>query len=257
MAALSTFIERVHADLSPVELVYTSHEHWPRAQPSLPSPRHLSSRICIMVLDSFNPPARAHLALANVLCLPAVHSDLADTADYGVKLPLLSMHSCSRGTHCAGVNTRADTVYDNVAVGIIHVPTLVGKSSALLAHLRHHSSAVPDTSAPQLATGHDASLSMQPQLLAFLVGMDTLERLFAPHFYESEEVMIASLRQFFSSDGDNACIVCACRSLRPLHQKNEAGRKLMQDTEEYLQLGIVSVIDIAETERLISSTMVH
>ncbi|PCH36999.1 hypothetical protein WOLCODRAFT_28878, partial [Wolfiporia cocos MD-104 SS10] len=250
MAALSTLIEHVHADLSPVELVYTSHEHGPHARPSLPSPRHLSSRIRITVLDSFNPPARAHLALANALRLPAL---LPGDALYAQRLETMMRVApdVCHGNAGAGANTRADTAYDNVAVGIIHVPTFVGKSSTLLAHLRHRSSAVLDTSAPQLAAGHDAcdqsagdgtyagtALSMQPQLLAFLVGMDTLERLFAPHFYESEEVMFASLRQFFASDGDNARIVCARRSLRPLHQENEAGRKLMQDAEEYLQLGI-------------------
>ncbi|PCH42041.1 Nucleotidylyl transferase, partial [Wolfiporia cocos MD-104 SS10] len=302
MAALSTLIERVRAGLSPVELVYTSHEHWPCPRPSsLPSPRHPSTQIRIAVLDSsFNPPTRAHLALANASRPPAVLGDLADTADYDAKLLLLSVRNADKqlragdasyaqrlemmlrfapdvrhGNAGTGADTRADTAHDNVAVGIIDAPTFVGKSSALLAFLRHRSSAVPDTSAPQLAAGRDVApdvrlpeqstgdgayagteLSVQPQL-TFLVGMDTLERLFAPRFYESEEVMFASLRQFFSSDGDNARIVCARRSLGPLHQENEAGRKLMQDAEEYLQSGSVSVIDIAETERSISSTMVR
>jgi nicotinamide-nucleotide adenylyltransferase len=83
----------------------------------------------------------------------------------------------------------------NVAIAIIDKPTFVGKSRALLDFLQRRLT-IP-----------------LPIQLTFLVGLDTLERLFSLRYYTSETDMMASLRQFLSAapQGDNSRIVCAKR----------------------------------------------
>jgi len=95
----------------------------------------------------------------------------------------------------------------NVAIGIIDEPTFVGKSKILQQYF---------------AQQHSSS----PTQLSFLVGMDTLERLFSPKYYPpppdqqhipNDQVMLAALSQMFSPEpqGDDSLVVCARRSTVP------------------------------------------
>ncbi|KAL0953241.1 hypothetical protein HGRIS_004494 [Hohenbuehelia grisea] len=115
----------------------------------------------------------------------------------------------------------------NVAVAIIDEPTFVGKSSALLTFLRDRLASLETLlsgAAPTPPTTAGSPQSAEPRApdieLTFLVGIDTLERLFVPKYYASsdptatpEENMLIALRKFMSSQpgGDNARVVCARR----------------------------------------------
>ncbi|TDL25689.1 hypothetical protein BD410DRAFT_784726 [Rickenella mellea] len=94
----------------------------------------------------------------------------------------------------------------NVAVAIIDEPTFVRKSSVLLAALQERIQSLLSSSTP---AAHPAPT---PQL-TFLVGLDTLERMFAPRYYPSPDAMLASLSKFLGSppSGEGSRVVCARR----------------------------------------------
>ncbi|KAH9950012.1 Nucleotidylyl transferase [Amylocystis lapponica] len=265
-------IERVQQGASAVELIYTSHGRWP-LHSTRPANGH---NLRVAVLDSsFNPPTLAHLALASA---PSLHplSPKSDTlpggGDYDAKLLLLSVRNADKklapgdATYVQRLEMMVllaqDTVANsaghilrdqgrgtgeaNIAVAIIDEPTFVGKSKALLNFLRlrlTHATPTVEVSNPQLT---------------FLVGMDTLERLFAPRYYGSEEAMLTSLRRFLSAEGDDARVVCARRAMGGSPPKEEERERNLMDTiGEFLESNRVAVIDIGEKESAISSTEIR
>ncbi|KZT67950.1 hypothetical protein DAEQUDRAFT_367824 [Daedalea quercina L-15889] len=294
MASFAPLIDRVRTGHSPVELVYASHPAWPHPRRPL-APR---STLRVAVLDSsFNPPSRAHLALANAPRPAFAGEDAAaDSSDYDAKLLLLSVRNADKQlapgdaahaqrlammlllardilrvfpAHSHIVSGAASpNPHDNVAVAIIDEPTFVGKSSVLLSCLRHRLSA-PSASLSTLARPPSSSESqslditaplssvLRPQL-TFLVGTDTLERLFAPRFYASPEAMRVALHRFFSShpDGDDARIVCARRALNTAADDEEEA-KLKAAIREFAEDGRVLLVDIPEELRAVSSTKIR
>ncbi|KAI0925559.1 hypothetical protein AcW1_007974 [Taiwanofungus camphoratus] len=289
MSSLSTPIERVHAGVAAVELVYTSHDKWP-----LPVNGISEAKLRISVLDSsFNPPTLAHLALVNAPLTNATGEDststrLTQSDDYEAKLLLLSVRNADKkmtpgdatyvqrlemmilladdivhpsyvGEKIPRDPDRVGTVHSNVAVAIIDEPTFVGKSKKLLMFLRHRLSSVfaDSGSSKTAAETNVPTQGLKPQL-TFLAGMDTLERLFEPRYYQSGVAMLDSLRNFFSSKGDDARVVCARRVTRgALPKEDEAERKLMYTIQEFLQTRRITVVDINENERTISSTQIR
>lgn len=286
-AMLSTLINRVRAGESAVELVWSSHERWPLPRVSG------GDDLRVAILDSsFNPPTRAHLALATApypTLLQPWTSALQESRNsaYDATLLLLSVRNADkqlapgdasyvqrlemmillaqdivlgRGRLVNNDTPGLTREYDNVAVAIIDEPTFVGKSRSLLQFLRHHLSRLFEASAgvvPSPADNDTPATMLRTVLprLAFLVGVDTLERLFAPRYYMSEDAMLAALRNFFSSDGDNARVVCARRNL------SEAMRKEVEDddivpgaAQEFVGTNHVTLIDIGDFEKTISST---
>ncbi|KAJ3889024.1 Nucleotidylyl transferase [Lentinula edodes] len=200
------------------EIIWGSHPLWPTpllndALPSAPD------RIRILVLDSsFNPPTLAHLALAN---------SNRPEGDYDAKLLLLSVRNADKelkpgdATHVQRLEMMMELAEDlrdandhesnnNVAVAIIDEPTFVGKSKLLRTLLKEKLRA----------------MSLMPEVeLTFILGFDTLERLFDTKYYESsEEKMFKALQGFFApppnpgssttndESGDGSSIVCARRS---------------------------------------------
>lgn len=305
MASLAALIDRVCAGRSPVELVCATHPAWPH-------PRGRSAPgdvLRVAVLDSsFNPPSRAHLALANAPRPTFAYEDASDDADYDAKLLLLSVRNADKqlapgdAAHAQRLEmmlllardilrvpaaaAARDTVgasssqpHDNVAVAIIDEPTFVGKSTALLSYLRHRLSAhpaslsapapphLPESSGSEMSAARASSNAsvtrehpakvLRPQL-TFLVGTDTLERLFAPRYYASPEAMRAALRRFLSAhpDGDDARVVCARRALSSSSDhENEA--KLRAAIAEFAVESRVQFVDIPEELRIISSTSIR
>jgi nicotinamide-nucleotide adenylyltransferase len=180
----------------PVELVYESHPDWPLGF----SNTQARTPIRISVFDSsFNPPTLAHLALANTH-LPSEWAKNGNAApqegiDYDAKLLLLSVKNADK------VPKPGDASYSqrlemmalltqrmastNVAIAITNEPTFVRKSEALLAFLKQKFTSSPIRPFPTIE-------------LTFLVGSDTLERLFSPRYYLSETNMRASLQKFLS-----------------------------------------------------------
>ena len=305
MASFAALIDRVRTGQTPVELVYASHSAWPH-------PRERGSPgdvLRVAVLDSsFNPPSRAHLALANVPRPHFSYEDALDDADYDAKLLLLSVRNADKqlatgdaayaqrlemmlllardilrvpaaAAACNTVGASSSQPHDNVAVAIIDEPTFVGKSTALLSYLRHRLSAhpaslsapapphLPASSGSEMSAARaapnasvmreDASKPPRPQL-TFLVGTDTLERLFAPRYYASPEAMRAALRRFLSAhpDGDDARVVCARRTLSSSGD-HEHEAKLRAAIAEFVVEDRVQLVDIQEELRIISSTSIR
>jgi nicotinamide-nucleotide adenylyltransferase len=146
-----------------------------------------------------------------------------------------------------------DLVNSNVAIGIIDEPTFVGKSATLLACLRDRLTAAP--------TDREVELS-------FLVGQDTLERLFSLRYYPSEESMVSSLRKFLSPGpgGDNSRVVSARRagiptsqssSFSPSNQPNINNDEELPLAQGFINSGRIVLIDIGDELSSCSSTCVR
>ncbi|KAF9532473.1 hypothetical protein CPB83DRAFT_846849 [Crepidotus variabilis] len=227
--AAPEILARLQRGLSqpPLELIYTSHPRWPL--PPLPS-NNATRDLRVSILDSsFNPPTKAHLALAcysrpaewassedqkiseeydaNLLLLSVKNVDKslkAGDATYVQRLEMMTLlaHRIPSVTFDGPIPEEAEPkpVTSNVAIAVTDQPTFVGKSSVLSQFLTERLSTLgegPETSRPELT---------------FLLGLDTLERLFSLRYYPSDSAMACSLRKFLSPyPGDNCRIVSANR----------------------------------------------
>ncbi|KAF8150864.1 hypothetical protein B0H34DRAFT_666136 [Crassisporium funariophilum] len=279
-AAGPVLLQRLQQGLSqaPVEFVYRPHPRWPFPHPSIQR-QHLNRPLRISVLDSsFNPPTLAHLALANSQrpFNQGIGNDGA--SDYDAKLLLLSVTNADKSlkTGDATYLQRLEMMallakhiesrtqppptssqitsqslspeeIANVAIAIIDEPTFVGKSEALLKYLKDA----------------DFTPEQQPEL-TFLVGLDTLERLFSPRYYASEPVMMSSLRKFLSPgpEGDNSRIVCAKRISAPPSPEitpNETAEDIKAFTlaNEFTDSGRIVIIHIGDSVSTYSSSAVR
>jgi nicotinamide-nucleotide adenylyltransferase len=92
--------------------------------------------------------------------------------------------------------------------------------------------------------------------LTFLLGYDTLERLFAVKYYGSEENMKQSLRKFLSSQcGDGSRIRCATRSTGASY--SQVNKTILQTAAEYIDTGAVVITELEETHQALSSSEVR
>ncbi|RXW25520.1 hypothetical protein EST38_g347 [Candolleomyces aberdarensis] len=257
-------LQNIQSGLSrlPVELVWAAHSQWP-LQPEESRAQQPNNRpIRISILDSsFNPPTLAHLALANS-ARPKYHSE-PPGSEYDAKLLLLSVKNADKTLKPgdASYHQRLEmmallakevrTHYHrqggdnhNLAIAIVDEPTFVGKSRVLQEYLRNRlATLLPETQShpcnANVNVGADAStktipINQRPQL-TFIVGMDTLERLFSPRYYPpsppsdpttttaaaggvtAEQTMITVLSRMLSPypEGDDTLIVCAKRGNLP------------------------------------------
>lgn len=167
-------------------VVYTTHEHGPHLTGS--SPAHIA------VLDaSFNPPTRAHAALAS---LPRTSSQPFDAL-----LLIFSVRNADKGRGRAGdaspierlemielLAHELEAQHQQVVVALVDEPLVFAKSSLVHAHMH---------------------LSV-PYRLYWLVGSDTLTRVFHPRYYSSEAHLEACCERFFDTQGSR--MICAERS---------------------------------------------
>jgi len=138
----------------------------------------------------------------------------------------------------------AEGMTRNIAVAAIDEPTFVGKSRILRTIIEQR---LP---------------SVRPSFhLYFLLGWDTLIRLFDPRFYHDDSVeMNRVLRRFFADEeenGDASRITCA---RRPSSSSDvEAESRFMQSdaVKEYVASGEILMIDLPTEVRDISSTKVR
>ncbi|KAF8558196.1 hypothetical protein OG21DRAFT_1504575 [Imleria badia] len=230
-------LQKVQHGISPVELVYTTHERWPfRPGHAV----HTRPTLRISVIDSsFNPPTLAHLALANSPppLLPNSPAPQASAEPYDARMLLLSVRNADkvlkpgdatfvrrlemmrllshdiRSIDTAESSGESSRISDNVAVAIINEPTFVGKSTVLLRFLQTRLAAVVESSNPprSISDERDALYPFPPPKLTFLLGFDTFVRLFSLKYYPSEQVMVQMLRAFLSPDQEDCRIVCAHR----------------------------------------------
>ncbi|KAF9560501.1 hypothetical protein CPC08DRAFT_473627 [Agrocybe pediades] len=261
-------LQRVQQGLSNLELIHTPHSTWP-----LPHGNHVQQYnprrpLRVSILDSsFNPPTLAHLALANSCRVEGDSfyrtgepKELSAPA-YDAKLLLLSVKNADK-TLKPGDAKSGDlpiTTPDssnltpgelaNVAIAIIDEPTFVGKSEAFRAFLKHR------FSQPQFTQQDIAIDSVE---LSFLVGLDTLERLFSPRYYPSETDMMSKLYKFLSPspEGDNARIVSARRTMTQSDIVQPKDNSL-ERAKPFMEAGRIAVIDIGRDISTYSSTTVR
>ncbi|CDO71837.1 hypothetical protein BN946_scf184939.g61 [Trametes cinnabarina] len=277
----ATHVQRVQKGLSLIELVHTSHPRWPLPpQPSQPP----YSTFHISVLDSsFNPPTLAHLALANTLPQPpaeAPPSTSSASRDFDARLLLLSVRNADKqlkpgdATYEQRIEMMVLLAHDlarsrarsvpaapehfpespshepNVAVAIIDEPTFVGKSAILRDFLTRRIS--------DLLGLAEAALPPSPKL-TFLMGTDTIVRLFAPRYYADEETMVAALRRFLSPEGDDARIICARRVSRGASRAEEekVESEMSEVARRIIPVQRLAFVDIGERECTFSSSEVR
>ncbi|KAL1940308.1 hypothetical protein VTO73DRAFT_9260 [Trametes versicolor] len=282
----STLLQRIHKGLSTIEIVHTSHPRWP-----LPShSATLAPAVHISVLDSsFNPPTLAHLALANTL--PPPPTDVPPEGapnEFDARLLLLSVRNADKQlkpgdaayeqrtemmillardlarTHARSVPAAEADVHGlpgaeaeaehepNVAVAIIDEPTFVGKSAILHDFLTSRIAALLGPAAPS------TPILPSPKL-TFLMGTDTVTRLFAPRYYASEAAMHTALHRFFSPDGDDSRIVCARRASQgvPRAEEERVEVEMAAFVRTIIPFERLAFVDIGEREATYSSSQVR
>ncbi|KAF8843700.1 Nucleotidylyl transferase [Paxillus ammoniavirescens] len=280
-------LQKVQRGLSPIELVYTSHEHWP-LRPGLTV--HTRPILQISVLDSsFNPPTLAHLALAKSpppSCHSvSTHASTSFGSDYDAKLLLLSIRNADKSMKpgdatyiqrlemmqllsqdlCSTDSTKTEygcpsPVSGNIAIAVIDEPTFVGKSTTLLRFLRTRLASPINSSSLSSATERqDGAYSLPHPKLTFLLGFDTLGRLFSPKYYPSEEIMVQMLRVFLFPNEEDCRIVCAHRTSPGAGQtsQNELHGKALEMAQEFIASGRIILIDIGAREQTYSSSEVR
>lgn len=279
-------LQKVQHGISPVELVYTAHEHWP-FRPGQTT--HTRPTLRISVLDaSFNPPTLAHLALVNSFPLSGPPWRSAGTSPsvepYDAHMLLLSVRNADkllksgdatfvqrlemmrllshdvRSTDTADSGDESLQTSGNVAIGIIDEPTFVGKSTLLLRFLRTRLATVVESShsPSSISDERDVSCSFPSPKLTFLLGFDTFVRLFSPKYYPSERAMVQMVRIFLSSDQEDCRIVCAYRrSASADKMTQEIQNKLFEVAHEFITSCRISFIDIGAEEQTYSSSEVR
>lgn len=276
-------LQKVQHGTSPIELVYTTHEHWPfRPGHAI----HTRPTLRISILDaSFNPPTLAHLALASSSPPRSSQRSPATPASaesYDARLLLLSVRNADKvlkpgdatfvqrlemmrllSHDIRAIDTaessrsESSQLSDNVAVAIIDEPTFVGKSTVLLRFFQTRLAAVVESSSSprSMSNKRDALYSFPPPKLTFLLGFDTLIRLFSPKYYPSEQVMAQMLRAFLSPNQQDCRIVCAYR-------RSASTDKTFLETrdktlEEFISSDRIAFIDIGTEEQTYSSSEVR
>jgi nicotinamide-nucleotide adenylyltransferase len=258
---LETLLSRVKQGLSAVELAHIPHNRWPYSPGNLPN-----SRLKLSVLDSsFNPPTRAHLALAS---LPP--HDIASTRrDFDARLLLLSVRNADKGLQSTdatyaqrlemmirlaedvGRSSRGDTTHSNVAVAIIDEPTFVGKAHILGDFLRQRISSIQSSTAVSTEAPENASIC-SPEL-TFIVGMDTLERILAPRYYPSSLQMRNCLKGFMATSR----LICSRRTIPGQSNHEEKEEEVLSLARDYLDMERLEVVDLEAELQTYSSSEVR
>ncbi|SPC60658.1 uncharacterized protein UHOD_02035 [Ustilago sp. UG-2017b] len=263
---------------SGVRLVYSTTPSWPFSSTSSSRQRthrkeDMDNTIDIALLDSsFNPPSRAHLAL---LLSPPILA--RNKPSYDGHLLLFSTQNADKGTGQPGdaypsqriemmtlmakdverIQT-AEGHSANVAVGLVDKPLIFSKSTLTWDLLK-----------AQQQESHDKAKVR----LHWLVGFDTLYRVFQLKYYPSLAEFRQQCSQFFEREGTT--FVCARRdpSSYPQlasRQKGEEGKSVEEVAREqedrllqsenvapWVQKGSVGMFDLDPDQAKLSSTKIR
>lgn len=192
----------------------------------------------------------AHLLLLSVTNAEKV----LKPGDAGPEQRLEMMQLFAKELQSSGVDHSAG----NLAVAVIDEPTFVGKSRQLREFLLHK--IINTIKCSTVGGEHGNGAIIVPSLqLHFILGFDTVIRLFSTRFYTSQDDMLSSLKTFFHPMGDNCVVVCARRSLEDGASKEDRDTEEREFTEStevrgYIESGRVVLVDIPEDLQAISST---
>lgn len=272
----------VKSSPKPVRLIYTTQPSWPYPAPSSTGGGTASadSDLDIAVLDSsFNPPTKAHAALALSKPLLAGGKDEPRKKHYDAHLLLFSSRNADKGSGKAGDaspsqrlemmellakylegHLREDARSENagpepnVAVALVEEPLMVSKST--LAHDLFRSQHSDSGSAP--------SSHPRPRL-HWVVGFDTLERFFMVKYYPSPDHFVTVCRKFFEEE--RTTFVCARRNAESLPNKQPEADKSAEQLETellegdlvqpWVEKGMIGMLDLPAQEGMLSSTSVR
>lgn len=253
------------AGASGMRLVYSTRPHWPFAPASSAPDGTAPASIEIAVLDSsFNPPSRAHLAL--LLSEPIL---ARPKRSYDGHLLLFSTQNADKGAgkpgdasleqrvemmtlmarHVERIQSAAGRTA-NVAVGLVDKPLIFAKSTLTRELLRQQQ---PD---------RDTTLTR----LHWVVGFDTLYRVFQPKYYESLHQMHEQCNKFFGHE--RTTFVCARRdpaSYPQLASKDAEGEarseedKLLasSDVAKWVEQQSIGMLDLESDQAKLSSTSIR
>lgn len=227
---LSSLVETIQTGRLPIAFPYTPHPHWPLSpqSPSLSSRPHLR----IAILDSsFNPPTIAHAALLRA-------RPLDEHTDFDAHLLLLSVRNADKAlkpgdaTHAqrAEMMARFAAGVPNCGVGLLDAPMWVDKAVTVRKGL---------------------PLDAPTFTLTWLLGLDSLERLFAPRYYASEAAMLASIERFLDpASGENE-VVCAWRGFV---NGEERQKQIPELAQPFVEQGQIRMIELEGEMGEVSST---
>ncbi|KAH9041630.1 Nucleotidylyl transferase [Lactarius pseudohatsudake] len=228
---VSAAITRLQRGATKVEFIRKPYSGWPCPRPGLTgSPVATGvSAFRVAVLDSsFNPPTLAHRALS-------LHPAAASPTE--ARLLLLSVRNADKTPRPgdASPSQRVEMMVRlacdiNAAVALVDAPAFIHK-------------------AERLRTVLPAGAQ-----LAFIQGVDTLERFLVPRYYGdgSPEAMDAALRQFFAPDGSDARVICARRAMEP-HRETAT----LEAAGQWVRADRVSIADIDDELQTFSSSEVR
>jgi len=235
---ITTALSRLQAGITRVEFVHKPYTSWPHPRPSphsLTNPPPATGGVSafrVAVLDSsFNPPTLAHRALA---LLPVAASPTE------ARLLLLSVRNADKtpfpsdASPVQRVEMMVRLAHEvNAAVGLLDAPAFVHKAELLRAAL------------PAGAQ------------LAFIQGIDTLERFLTPRYYGdgSALAMHTALQRFFAADGDDSRVICAQRVVEPVNPSKESA--ILEAAREWVEADRINVVDIDNELQTFSSTRVR
>lgn len=238
-----------------VQLIYASHAAWPYLGST-------GQSLDIAVLDSsFNPPSNAHLALLSSKPLLAGHK-----SRYDGHLLLFSTQNADKGTGKPGdasLEQRATMMtlmakhmervhsshghQPNVAVALVDKPLIFDKST-LTCNLVRQSGAT--------------------SRLHWVVGFDTLYRVFQLKYYPSFDVFRSQCTQFFEQD--RTTFVCARRDpssfpslsgkegASQAEARNEEDKLLQSDNvKPWVKAGCIAMLDLDPAQASLSSTKIR
>ncbi|KZT41863.1 Nucleotidylyl transferase [Sistotremastrum suecicum HHB10207 ss-3] len=258
----ASLIRRVQstATTQTVEIAYATHDRWPLSRnPDDPIPNNRPVRISVLD-SSFNPPTLAHFALATA---PLPKHDGGEhtgrTEGYDGQMLLLSVRNADKSLKpgdatfvqrldlmvrlAKAIESRPSSSPGGVAVACIDEPIFAQKAPKLNASLSERLRSFA------ISTSSHSIPSIQ---FDFLVGYDTLERLFAERYYASHDHMLKTLRIFLSPQEQNSRIISAYRA----NADNDSLEKL-SGIQEFLGTKRVLTIDIGQWESSLSSTEVR
>jgi nicotinamide-nucleotide adenylyltransferase len=240
-ADLPSLVERIQSGQQAIAFPYTPHPSWPRpsspshTNPSSPSHTTPPTPLRIAILDSsFNPPTIAHAALLG--------TRPPSGGDYDARLLLLSVRNADKAlkpgdaTHAqrAAMMARVAAAAPRCGVALLDAPMFVDKAAVVRAGVL-----------ARLAGPAPAKVT-----LTWLMGLDSLERLFAPRYYPSERAMLASLDHFLDpARGENA-VVCAWRGAAGAHTPEQ----IPALARPFVERGQVTMIALEEGMGEVSST---
>lgn len=271
---------------SGVRLVYSSSPIWPYGSSSS-NASSLDTNLDIAVLDSsFNPPSRAHLAL--LLSSPI----LAPTKRaYDGHLLLFSTQNADKGAGKPGDASLSQRVQmmtlmakdveraqlaegraANVAVALVDKPLIFAKSTLTWDLLKEQQSRAGK--AQEAEPKHTTSANQAEARLHWVVGFDTLYRVFQLKYYPSLDDFQQQCKQFF--DKERTTFVCARRDPSSYPQlisqtgdkssKEDAQKKARSEEDKLLESeyvapwvrhGSVGMLDIDPNQAKLSSTKIR